>query len=250
VLLRSNKLRQALSPLEGLRQPALHALRACMVGGSAVEPTADTQRRRAALAWVEAAREKPRQWTWSERPQEIDSAHWRDIQAGAAFFSARNQALAVLDAVEVQVAATPRECLPLSAPLAQPVRAALQRLQAQAQVFLDLNHDEADANEFCRRCVNALDTAALQELVQRDGRVLRLAHGEIRPGGAFRRGTPIGPTEEPGDPAAGLQPTSVDTLGWPPSASGRVHSLYLLNRDLHGDLDAWLKEHGRLGVNA
>lgn len=247
--LTSPKLWQALSPLEALRPAAVRALRACMVGGTALEHTSDTERRRAALAWVEACREKPRQWTWSERPPEIDAAHWRDLQAGAAFFAARDQALAVLDAVEVQVAATPRECLPLNAPLAQPVQAALHRLRAQAQAFLDLDHDEAGANEFCRRCTNALDTAVLQELVRRDGRVLRLAQGEIRPGGAFRRGAPLVPPEETGDPAAGLQPTSADALGWPPNASGRVHSLYLFNRDLQGDLDAWLKEHGRRGVN-
>lgn len=243
--LRSERLISALSPRMALESEACAALRACLQAGSAGEPSVDTRRRRAALDWVDLSRRSPKRWAWADRPDPIEPDHWHDLQAGANLFALRDQALALLDAVEVQVAATPRECLPMGAPLAQPVLVALNGLRTLAGSFLDLNHADPDATDFCRQCVQLSDTAVLKHLVQRDGRVLRLAHNEVRPGGAFRRGAPPAPADDANEPSAAPQPSAMDTLAWPSGTSFRIHNLFLLNLDLHNELDGWLQTHGR-----
>lgn len=248
--LKSEKLIVALSPLMALEREARAALLACLQAASAGEVAADTRRRRSALDWVEQSRLHPQRWAWANRPTQIEPDHWHDLHAGACFFELRDKALALLDAVEVQVAATPRECLPLGAALAQPVQAALHALRERATAFLALRHADPDATDICRHCEQASDTAVLQHLVQRDGRALRLAHDEVRPGGAFRRGVPPAPPDDDNEASAAPQPSASDALAWPPGTSFRIHNLYLLNLDLHNQLDAWLGQHGRARADA
>ena len=84
---------QALSPLDSLSDDAIQLLRERLIQGG-IESREDKRRRGNALAWVESLRKnRPDRLTWALRPQEISEDHWRDLQAGALFFEAREPQL-------------------------------------------------------------------------------------------------------------------------------------------------------------
>jgi hypothetical protein len=197
------------------------------------------QRRSAALQWVDQLRQHPpASLSWQDRPREIAADHWHDLQAGAFFTRTRHSAIALLETIEqemVQLSSGPR--FALSQPFSTVVQQALKTLGRNARAFLDLQHHDTDANQFCSECSGEA-VAVLRALVSRDGHILQL-HGEhIEPGAAFKAtGLPSGQQPEEQDD---LLPAA-DGF-WPADISGRIPNLFLLNLDLHGELNTWLSK--------
>ena len=225
---------EALSPLTRLPEHAIPLLRERLIQGG-IESDEDKLRRGNALAWVEALRtNKPDRLTWAQRPKEISEAHWHDLHAGALFFETREAAIATLDAAEAHIGNQGGGQF-LSVP--KTLNPALEKLKSAAQKYLDIGHADNEANKFCRECVNDDPSSILRSLVERDGHVLRLVGDEVKPGPAFRGSTTqvSADDEDQETPQAGSIPL-------PEGISYRVRNLYLLNLDMCGELDAWLKQ--------
>jgi hypothetical protein len=225
-------LRDALSPLAALSASTQAQLRTRLELGGRDESPDSRSRRRSALNWVGRMTAGPATW---RRPAEItDDAHWRDLQAGAAFSAARDAALAALDALEGHMGSTEvRTCTVANA--AVQVAAHLETLKREADRFLSHEQGDADASRFCQECSADDPVQVLRSLVQRDGRVLCLSGDTIRPAGSAFRGVLVepGPADEDDDGIVGGVPV-------PPGISYRMRNLYLLHLDMTGQLDAWL----------
>lgn len=197
------------------------------------------QRRSAALQWVDRLRQHPPALlSWADRPGEIAADHWHDLQAGAFFTRTRHSAIALLESIEQEMSqrsSGPR--LALNQTFSKVVQQALKTLGHNARAFLDLQHRDTDANQFCSECSGEA-VAVLRALVSRDGHILQLNGENIEPGAAFKAtGLPSGrQPEEQDDP-----PPAVDGF-WPADISERIPNLFLLNMDLHGELNAWLSK--------
>ncbi|MRD49744.1 hypothetical protein GHT07_20950 [Caenimonas koreensis DSM 17982] len=238
----SGSLSRALSPCEPLPREGQAQLRDRLQFGAAGEAAESRQRRRAALAWVERMRQQPARADWQAAPEGILPEHWLDMKAGAALFAARDAALALLDLLELSVATAGRETWRIGN-VSPAANAAIEQLRDRSRGFLELKHGDPDAELFCRSCAQASDAAVIAFLVDRDGRVLRRRGDEIYPGFAFRRRTeaadPTPAAEEP-DAQAGPTPEAGSALQWPAQISHRIHNIFLLNVDLHGQLSDWL----------
>lgn len=242
-------LRRALSPCTTLPAGARDLLRDRLLRGGVAESVADKVRRRDAMAWVDAVRGQPSLMNWDQRPPQISEAHWADMRAGARLFATRDAAIELLDALEQQVARAPQERWLLQDPVPALLVAALENLKTLAAYFLDLNHRDAEANAFCRECTRGSAAQILGTLVERDGRVLRRVGDEVRPGSAFRRQPPPQGVD---DDVVAETPVRPETAGlkWPSGLSFRIKNLYLLNLDLHGELDDGLASELQQGAQA
>ena len=229
-------LRQVLSPLNRLSDEAIPLLRERLIQGGS-ESHEDKKRRGNALAWVESLRKnRLDRLTWAQRPQDISEEHWHDLQAGALFFEAREAAIATLDAVEAHIGNQGvGQFLSLKKQVPEPLNQSLEKLKSAAKKYLDFKCVDEDANTFCRECLGDEPANILRTLVDRDGHVLRLVGDEIKPGPAFRGAiTQVSADDEDQEtPQAGGIPL-------PEGISYRVRNLYLLNLDMHGELDGWL----------
>lgn len=219
---------EVLSPLEALPDDARKLLQERLMQGN----TIDAKRRSNAWNWIEtlkAGSKTSLSAELQEKPAEIDEDHWRDIQAGALFFSLRDSAFAVLDAVEGGMA---QECsLDDGATKAEAQLVALQGLACE---FVGLGHQaRQDALDFCKECAAESSVDALRSLIKRDGTVLKWGGEKIERGPAFQ-GWAVDEAST-GDEPAGDTPVPTDL-------SYRLRNLYRLNLDLHGELDAWLKQ--------
>ncbi|CAJ0893542.1 hypothetical protein [Ralstonia flatus] len=232
---RSDVCRDCLSPLVSLEKDALRLLRERLLQGGHERPE-DKERRRNALAWVENIRVSKRDpLTWGTKPKEITDAHWQDLLAGARFFNARAAAIQVLDVLEAHMGNQAHgQSYAVRTATPESLSSALDSLRAAAQAFLEMQHKDLEANSFCRECASGDDSQILQHLVTRDGHVLRLVGDEVKPGRAFRGSAPA---EVNGDEAESPEGGG---LLLPEGISYRVRNLYLLNLDLHGQLDPWL----------
>jgi hypothetical protein len=233
----SDALWKALSPLNRLPDVAIPMLRERLLqrGDESLE---DTQRRYSALAWVETIRKtKPGGLTWEQRPDDISEAHWHDLHAGALLFTAREAAIAVLDAAEMHIGNEASGIShSLGAQVPESLKSTLDELKRAAEKYLAVRHSDTEAKRFCNECVSADESSILRSLVDRDGHVLRLVGDEIKPGPAFRgSATPI--AAEEGETQGTLQK---GMLSLPEGISYRVRNLYLLNLDMNGELDSWL----------
>jgi hypothetical protein len=241
-------LTQALTPLVSLSKPAAEFLRERICQGS----TPEASRRRNALNWVERLRAKPKATTtWNAKPSTLDDLHWRDLHAGALFFAARDEAIFLLDEIEVIVANQVEQRLSLDAPLPRVVVEKATVVRASAQAFLDNQYDPSpalSASTFCRACTEDEDTRLIEQLLTRDGRVLRQRGRDIVPGVAFR-GSQTGETESGRSPEESGAEAEIDrTIPLPNGISRRMHNLFLLNIDLRDELNEWMgispEEHG------
>lgn len=105
----TDALYRALAPVLPLPLRARELLQTRLEQGAAGESAQDRTRRRDALRWVRARRRGAPPVTWDARPAEITlAAHWADLHAGALFFIARDAALAVLEALELEIATPER----------------------------------------------------------------------------------------------------------------------------------------------
>jgi hypothetical protein len=230
------KLKTALSPLYPLPKSAREILREQLMQGSGDE----SKRRRDALAWVESLnRTLPKSIAWNSKPDILTDEHWRDLRAGAKFFSARVAAIQLLDLVESHLARQSEPELTLRDELPGNLVKAAQLLQQHCQAFLDENHDPTQlAREFCLECVNDDAPAlVLERLVKRDDRVLRLRGRQVVPGPAYR-GKILPQSDDSGDPEEqSPEVTDQPNIPWPEGISERIKNLYWLNRDLQDELD-------------
>lgn len=232
----TDALRQVLSPLNRLFDEAIPLLRERLIQGGN-ESLEDKKRRGNALAWVDALRKgRTAKLTWAHPPQDISKDHWHDLQAGALFFEAREAAIAALDAAEAHIGNQGAgQFLSLKNQVPDPLAQPLEKLKFAAKKYLDFTSVDEDAKTFCRECVRDDPASILRKLVYRDGHVLRLIGDEIKPGAAFRGSiTEVSANDEDQEtPKAG-------DISLPEGISYRVRNLYLLNLDMHGELDEWL----------
>lgn len=232
---------KVLSTRTSLSQHARNIVAERLTQGCVEETRADTCRRRAAVEWVESVRNNDRATlTWTNRPTQIEEAHWRDLHAGALFFSARDSAIRVLDTLESHVGNLTERCYSLRDPIPESVKHEMQTLRERAQIFLDENRSDDIANAFCRECVGERDTEVLKCLVARDTRVLVLREDKIAPGPAFK-GKTVNNLDGTGESITEqIDALAHGAIHWPDGISYRVRNLFLLNADLHGELDKWL----------
>ncbi len=237
-------LRQALSPLNGFSVETIPLLRERLIQGGN-ESSEDKARRSNALTWIEALRTyTPDGLTWEQRPKEIAEKHWHDLQAGALFFETREAAIAMLDATEVHIGnQTAGKSCSLKAKMPEALKPAIENLKSAASEYLTFGHADTEAIRFCRDCVDADPSSILRSLVERDGHVLRLIGDVVKPGQAFR-GSPPAAEQVGADNDDQETPQSGD-IPLPVGISYRVRNLYLLNLDMHGELDAWLQSSSR-----
>ena len=213
-------MREALSPLVPFPAAAASLLRELLVTGEGGD------RREALSAWLPSV-DSP--VSWQGPVHGLDDEHRKDLREGARFFQLRDAALAVLDAVEIEMrqASTQRLALPEAATQAgEPIA----RVRAAAALFLDPARDPTGgvAGRFAEGCVHDDDVEVLRFLVERDGRGLRLADDQVRPGVAFR--VDGATSQADGDP---VTPESQDLAAWlPAGTSGRVRNLKSLLDDL------------------
>jgi hypothetical protein len=115
---------------------------------------------------------------WDAKPSALEANHWDDLRLGVRFFAARDAAIDVLNAIEVQM-------VPLAVPKLTVddarkfslVQRTITDLREAAQRFLDEDADPPEgrtAMAFRRECVEADPAAIIRSLVKRDDRVLRL----------------------------------------------------------------------------
>jgi len=229
-------LRNALSPLTPLSNDTLALLRERLIQGG-TEDGDDKLRRRNALTWVEGIRQKPDKQEWGTKPQSIDDGHWHDLVAGAKLFNARDEAIAVLDAMEAHIGnKTQSQSYSMQTSVPEAMSPLLASLRTASQAFLDTEHADENAAAFCCECAKEDASAVLRSLVVRDGHVLRLVDEVIKPGAAFR-----GSALKEGDAGedAADSPEAGD-IPLPEGISYRMRNLYLLNLDLNGELHQWL----------
>lgn len=233
----TDALRNALSPLTSLSDDTLPLLSERLIQGGN-EDSEDKRRRSNALAWVEEIRKNPEKNGWDAKPQILDDEHWHDLVAGAKLFNARDAAIAVLDAMEAHIGnKTQGQSHALQTEVPEALSHLLAALKSAAQAFLDTKHADKEANTFCSECAQNSASAVLRSLVVRDQHVLRLVGEVIKPGSAFR-GSALPTRDDEMDVED--TPNSKKIIPLPEGISYRMRNLYLLNLDLHGELDQWL----------
>ena len=159
------------------------------------------------------------------------------------FFEAREAAIATLDAAEVHIGNQGAgQFLSLKHQVPDSLAQSLEKLKFAATQYLDFASIDEDAKTFCQECGGDDPAGILRKLVYRDGHVLRLIGDEIKPGAAFRGSiTEVSANDEDQEtPKAG-------DISLPEGISYRVRNLYLLNLDMHGELDEWLNPNAGVG---
>jgi len=228
----TGEMTQALSPLVALDEPSRRRIQELLVSGGVTGNPVAALRRRSALAWVSS----PPGADW-RRAREIESdEHWMDLEAGAAFFATRDAALATLDVVEAVLGRDRQPCAVTCA--AERANEQIATLQASACRYLAFAHDDPEAGAFCQACASGAPRDIVRQLVERDGRVLRLAGDEVRPAGPAFRGEPVAQERADAEDDGPL-----GRFPLPSGLSYRMRHLYLLHLDLAGQLEAWLADN-------
>lgn len=203
-------------------------------------------RRRAVWEWAGtlletgAVRATARASNWENKPEMIEAAHWRDLRAGAAFFGARDLAIAALDAVESEIPGS--GTIPLDKPLPGLVRESLDELRKAARLFLNNEIDptsEGIARRFCEECLGD-DATVMRNLAIRDDRVICLRDGALRGGSAYRAGAVTSTTDRSleDDPEAEV---GIHKFGLPEGVSHRVFNLARMRLDMNGELSEFIE---------
>jgi len=235
----SDILARTLSPTEALPSEARVLLREQLVGGDGRR-----DRRAAALAWVSGLPTATAH-EWAVRPPEIQPDHWQDLHAGARFFTARDAALRVLQAIELKLSRESEIRVPLNCRW-QTLEEAISGLRASAHAFLQRCRDTSPgllAATFCGECCREDGTELLRSLIARDERVLRMKGADIVPGPAFKPIDEFYGTQgvgESGEDGIELE----DDQRWPKGVSRRIPSLHTLAIDLDGRLESHLHAKG------
>jgi hypothetical protein len=227
----------ALSPLEPLPQIASDFLRHRIVSGG----DGDANRRQNSFAWANRLKRKgATPPDWDDKPPMLDEHHWNDLRAGAKFFLARDSAISLLNQVEVEVGNSSQRKLNLDKQLPSVIVEACQELRKVAVAFLDLEYDpttDTAATRFSRECSGDSNVQIIENLLIRDGHVLRQSGRSVSPGVAFRghlsREVHIARSDE----EDGEETETSTEVSFPKGTSNRAYRMFLLNLDLDGELD-------------
>lgn len=225
--LNNGKLLEAISPIVP-SQDSVNALiiESLMQGLNQQE----AKRRQDALSWVEVLRNNETNFSLVDKPRQLSEEHWHDIQAGAAFFEARDRALEVLNVVESEIGSKGKRKLELiDGNISNDVRTAIIKSRLAAGKYLNFKHKNIDALSFCTELVHAEDLKVIDSLVARDGNVLQLLEKTVIPAAAFS-----------GDKYEVPDVDNVAERFWPLGISFRIKNLFLLNADLHGNLETYI----------
>lgn len=242
-------LREALSPLIDLSPDARSLIQDKLCEGAGQNPSA--ARRMNALAWVRSL-DRKNSAGWEVKPSVLEVSHWDDLRSGAKFFMARDAAIEVLNSIEAQM--VPLALRKLTADDVQKlplVHEKLGALREAAQHFLDECMDPTEARmatQFCRECTDADTATVIRNLVNRDGRVLRLAGNDVLPGMAFSPNPQVETSETSGDGDEGLSADNAGLVPIPTNISDRIRNLYLLDLDLQGRLGEFLNSPATEGA--
>lgn len=235
--LKTKGLRDALSPLNPVPTEVVPLLRERLIQGGA-ESYKEKERRCKALEWVEQIRvDESVSKSWDRKPKMIEDDHWHDLQSGTKFFAAREAAITVLNALEDFMGnQSGNQSYSLSKKIPDFLSPAMDALNRNAQIFLNIQHSDQDANKFCRECLSDNSSNVLRDLVARDTHVLRLFGNDVKPGPAFRGSTVDKSNEESEDQDS----QDAGEIQLPEGISYRMRNLYRLNLDMHGELEGWL----------
>ena len=236
----SSELKGAISPLEPMSESAQEFLRERIVQGTGKEAS----RRRNALDWVEALRDKTqRHIDWDAKPVMVDELHWRDLRVGALFFAARDAAISLLDQIESHIGNAADQRISMDATLPETIVDKVKSLRVRAQTFLDDSYDPSpgwEATMFCRECTEQVDVRLLEKLLFREGHVLQQRGRDIVPGVAFRGIQVSQPGSARSPEEDGAESEVAQVIPLPEGISHRVRNLFLLNLDLCNELGNWL----------
>lgn len=236
----TDALRNALSPLIPLSSESVSLLYERLLRGGN-ETNSDKQRRSDILKWVDDVRvSRPAKLTWDNKPHAINNDHWDDLKAGSLFFNVREKALVVLDTLEMHIgnkSSGRSHNIHLRTP--SELESPIHDLNNAAKAFLDTNHTNQEANAFCQECDVDDATQIIRSLVDRDGHVLRLIGEEVKPGPAFRGTVHL---QNDAESEVDEAPEMVK-MPFPQGISYRVHNLFLLNADMHGELSQYINQN-------
>jgi hypothetical protein len=228
VELNSKKLLEGLSPTYSSNSSTNGLIREYLMQGLS-QPEA--QRRQQALRWVEDLRSYDNtNFSLSDKPKQLSVDHWHDIQAGTAFFKARDRALEVLNIIESIIGSNvKRELKLIDENISADVRIAIGKSRLAAEEYLNLKHRDEGALRFCSELAHLEDLAVVESLVARDGNVLQLNEKAIIPASAFSGHAYELPTVD-----------NENEQFWPLAISFRIKNLFLLNSDLNGSLEKYI----------
>jgi hypothetical protein len=237
---RSPELAYAISPTEPMSQLGREFLRERIVSGNGF----NASRRCKALVWVKSLDDRSQaDIAWKSRPSMLDESHWKDLHAGALFFLARDAAIELLDQIESHIGNASERRLALTGPLPTKIVKRCKELRKQSQLFLELEYDPSpnqSARAFCRECTADEDVRMIENLLTREGRVLRQSGHNVVPGVAFGGKEMTKRDTARSDEEAGDETELADSIKLPDGISHRVSNLIWLNRDLNGKLEDWL----------
>lgn len=218
------KLRAVLSPLEPTRPKAAAFLKDRLLYNGA-DDRRNRLRRLSVWKWIKniaTARDFFR--GWSERPEVIEPEHWRDLEAGTKFFATRDAAVAVLRALESELARKRAAKLELTAENLKNID--FSTLKNAALRYLELAYPYGGS--FAEECARDNPADVVRSLAARDGAGLILLGSTVARGRAFRGDEPDSKDEE-GEEAA------LNDAGLPPGVSRRVVRARTLYQDLTGE---------------
>jgi len=236
----SPELTRALSPLQPMPSRAREFLRERVIQGGATE----AYTRRKAMDWVETLRgQMHRPIEWDEKPAMLDEPHWRDLHAGALFFATRDAAITLLDEIESHIGNARDRRLSLNGTFPGNITDKIESLREHSKNFLADNYQgppRDEAAKFCRECTEPDAAQLLTNLLLREGHVLKLQNHDIVPSVAFK-GSPVRqPEEARSSEEDGMETQVTQLIPLPEGISHRVPNLFLLNLDLHNELEPWL----------
>lgn len=217
----SAPLKSCLNPYLEFSPETMHLFSALLEG---------VPKRKAAMAWLYSIMKSKQKPEWQTKPAELEQDHWHALYAGSRLFATRNAALQVLETVEKQLDKSQKGILPLAE--IQAVEA-VENLRQLAQVYLNEQYDDMEAEKFCQACVMQDDQKVLRHLIELDGRVVRMVGDEVVQGEAFQKGigdvsnTPASADENPPP-----EPAEVDFFSQLPNISNRVSNLMCICQEL------------------
>jgi hypothetical protein len=232
-------LRDALSPLAQMDTMACDLVRSRLCQGAGNNN--DASRRKNAIAWV-SSMQSGKDADWNSKPPQIAVDHWEHLRSGAHFFKARDAAIDVLNAIETTMSSMHTAKISTTKASQIPaIEKCLSELQRAAEAFLDERVDPTEgqlATDFCRNCIETDVERIMRSLVSRDNRVLLVRGNDILPGPAYAGRPQI---DDPDENAEGPGVENADRVPVPDGISSRIHNLYLLEKDLSGELSTFLK---------
>lgn len=232
--LRNSKLVSVLSPLTALPELARSFITTLFISGEGEQAI----KRRNALAWIKTINGKEatdgEKTSWQQNTI-LSPTHFDDLNTGKAFFCLRDSALALLIELESMISKSHIGAFTLTDTFPLKLKEMAKQLKYQADQFLLLHQDpttDKSATVFAQVCAHSNEVTVIQQLVERDGVILRLSENTIKKGAAFKEGL----TQK--ENTVSIDDEQETQRYFPIGASFRLENLYALNLDLTGQSHA------------